>query len=325
MANPPAGVYFSANDRVMPWATAFLESFRHYNPDLPLILLPFDDRSERLIRLSARYGVDVHEDPAFAALDEMGKSIGQGRVSHGHHWFRRFAAFWGPLEHFLYLDSDIVVLTDLAPMLQALRAGGFDLLHLDCSLDQAYVPGEFRRRMVRQRAHGFNSGTWGARNGLFTLTELQRYAQEALPLLPQLNNRNSDQCFLNFISDTKGVSYANFAELLDNAWPETWARTSEIYRAGDRYYRWDHGAYHHNKRVLMLHWAGLKPNPAMPNMNIFLRFRLMPLAQPRRALARAGWWVAGFFYRAVDRLRRNRRLNVAYHFLRARLLVAHAP
>ncbi|NJR32479.1 MAG: hypothetical protein HC778_06160, partial [Chamaesiphon sp. CSU_1_12] len=49
------GVYFSANDVVYDWAIAFLNSFRKFNPDLRLILIPFDDRCNRLFQLKEKY------------------------------------------------------------------------------------------------------------------------------------------------------------------------------------------------------------------------------------------------------------------------------
>jgi hypothetical protein len=41
------GVYFSANDVVYDWAIAFLNSYRTFNPDLRLILIPFNDQCDR--------------------------------------------------------------------------------------------------------------------------------------------------------------------------------------------------------------------------------------------------------------------------------------
>ena len=41
------GVYFSANDVVYDWAIAFLNSYRTFNPDLRLILIPFNEECDR--------------------------------------------------------------------------------------------------------------------------------------------------------------------------------------------------------------------------------------------------------------------------------------
>jgi hypothetical protein len=320
-----AGIYFSANDVVYDWVVTFLESVRNYNPDLPVILLPFDERMDRLTKLAPRYRVTIHNDAAFEELDDMGRQVVRGEISHGHHWFRRLATFWGPFDHFLSLDSDIVLLSDPAQMLRAIRESEMDLLHCDCALGQVYLPGEFRRQMVRRGARGFNAGTWGSRRGLFTFDEFRQYFGQALKVLPSLNSRNGDQPFINYCCDMKPVKYAPFSEFIPNASPQAWARIGELYRRGDRYYHWDHGGQDHNKRILLLHWAGFKANPAMPHANIYLRFRLRPLPLLDRALKRLSWWLRGFFYRGKDRLNRNRHVNTLYHTLRVRLRGGELP
>jgi len=99
------GVYFSANDRVLPWATAFLNSFRRFNPDLPLYLIPFNQSCDELIKLSEKYKFKIYRDSSFARLEKIGQDFELGHADYGPYWFRRYAAFWGPLDEFMYLDA----------------------------------------------------------------------------------------------------------------------------------------------------------------------------------------------------------------------------
>jgi hypothetical protein len=319
------GVYFSANDSVRDWVIAFLESFRAYNPDLRLILIPFNDRCERLLKLAPTYRFEVYQDPSFEPLEKIGRRINQGLRPNVPHMFRRFATFWGPLDEFLYLDGRICVLSDLSEILAARRSSGCDLLHYDCALDQVYLPGPWRTQLIRdRRPHGFLAGMFASRKGLFDLDELSGYADRAEALSANLNYPNGDQMFLNFICDLKGVSYGGFGEVMDVS-PNGWAWFGGVYRSGQTYRRWDHGGLDHNKRILLMHWAGLRLNAIMPYPGIFLRFRLRPENVLTRLRWRAKWAVQYPFLKVVDVLRRSRWLNVAYHQFRHRFTGGELP
>ncbi len=316
---PSQGVYFAANDAVREWAIAFLESFRAFNPRLPLYLIPFDQRFDAVRALQPKYRFEIFDDPSFAALEEIGSRINRGQVSYGPNWFHRFAAFWGPLEEFLYLDARIVVLSDVREMIRARRESGCDLLHLDCALDQVYLNSEFRTRLVRERrVHGFLSGMFASRRGLFDLPELQAMAERADAVREALNTRNADQCYLNFICDTKPVTYASFAEVMPDTSSSGWARLPGVYRSGETYRRWDHGGLEHNRRVLLMNWAGIRLGPPMPYSRLFLRYRLRPENLLKRLQMRLSWALRYVPMKIVERLRSARWFNVSYHRIQHR-------
>jgi hypothetical protein len=52
------GIYCLANDRVIEWMIAFLESFRTYEPSRKIILIPFDDNIGELSQLSSKYNFE---------------------------------------------------------------------------------------------------------------------------------------------------------------------------------------------------------------------------------------------------------------------------
>jgi hypothetical protein len=132
------GVYFSANDKVYDWTIAFLKSFRTFNPDLRLILIPFNEECDRILQLQTQYDFEIYIDPSFSRLEAIGKAFELGYTPTGHYWFRRYAAFWGPLDRFMYLDARQVVLANLRPLITALDQFGFDFLHYDCAINQVY-------------------------------------------------------------------------------------------------------------------------------------------------------------------------------------------
>ena len=135
------GVYFSANDAVYDWAIAFLNSYRRFNPDLPIYLIPFDEDCDRLLDVQSEYDFEIYTDPSFERLETIGEAFELGHAPGvGPYWFRRYAAFCGPLDEFLYLDARQIVLVNLKPLVTAPRKHGFEFMHYDCALDQVYEP-----------------------------------------------------------------------------------------------------------------------------------------------------------------------------------------
>lgn len=274
--NLAIGVYFSANDIVYDWTLAFLNSFRKFNPDLRLILIPFDERYDRLLQLQTKYNFEIFIDSSFDRLEEIGRDFELGHTPTGPHWFRRYATFWGPCDRFMYLDVRQLVLGDLTPLITALDRFSFDLLHYDCAINQVYEPGEFRQQLLRQgKGRGFLSGLWASRKGLFSIEEFEQLAAAALKIRGQLNPRNTDQAFINYCCDLQPIRCGHFAEVIGDLCQNAWARQpGQIYQAGTVSRLWDHGGLEHKKQVILLHWAGYKLTAAMPHRNLFDRYVL---------------------------------------------------
>jgi hypothetical protein len=254
-----AGVYFSANDAVLPWTVAFLNSFRRYNPSTRLLLIPFDEHWHRTSALAGTYRFEVYRDPSFKALEAIGRSLELGYTSYGPHWFRRYAAFWGPLERFAYLDARQVVLMNVDAFIDATRRFDLDFVYYDTALDQVYAPGPLRTAFLRDGlARGFNSGRWASRRGLFSLDDFQDLTQRILAVRDEVNARNTDQAFINFCCDSRRVSMGKVSDLLGDMASSGWARQpGRAYEDAHGVWRlWDHGGSEHNKRLMLLHWAG---------------------------------------------------------------------
>lgn len=268
------GVYFSANDVVYDWAIAFLNSFRQFNPDLPLFLIPFNEATTRLLKLQSTYNFEIFEDVTFPRLEAIGQDFELGHTATGPFWFRRYAAFWGPLDYFMYLDVRQLVLADLKPTISAIITADIDFIHYDCALDQVYEKSAFRTNLLKQnRARGFNSGRWISKKGLFTIGKFEQLSSDALQIRDQLNPRNTDQAFINYCCDKKPVRYVHIAELLGGICQNAWVREAgKIYQTEGKYYRWDFGGLDHRKQLLLLHWAGIPMNYAMPQYFLFLKF-----------------------------------------------------
>jgi hypothetical protein len=262
------GIYFSANDKVYNWTLAFLRSFREHNPELPLYLIPFDSDFEAIKGLSKKFDFGIYEDhTSFDALEELGAAYELGHSEYGKYWFRRYAAFWGPLDVFMYLDCRQLILGDLNLVLNALVNDQLDFMYYDLALDQVYEPGELRLSFLLQKGgRGFNSGRWAARKNIFSKDELLTLGYESLNYRDQLNPRNTDQAFINYCIDKKpDLKTVHFTEYLGNYIQQGWAgQSGKLYKDGQFFYWWDYGGLEHKKKVLLLHWAGFGWTDALP-------------------------------------------------------------
>ncbi len=283
------GIYFSANDAVLPWARAFLTSFRMYNPGTHLILIPFDENCSDISRLRSQYSFEIHEDESFRALENIGQRLELGHTSYGPNWFRRYSAFWGPLERFVYLDVRQVVLMNLDPFVKSTKLFGLDFVYYDTALDQVYEPGPVRKQFLYQGgARGFLSNIWASRRCLFTLAEFEQLSDEILLVRDQMNQRNTDQAFINYCCDAKGVRMAKISDLLGNLVGTSWARQSGYpYRdAAGAWRLWDHGGLDHRKRLMLMHWAGQRFVNGISNRSVFTAFAPAPYPSPLRLTSR---------------------------------------
>lgn len=314
------GAYVLANDEVYEWTIAFLESFRTHNPELPLYLIPFDDRCDRIADLESEYQFETFEHESFDALESIGEKLELGVTPIGPHWFRRFASFWGPLDEFIYLDCRMVVLADVEPLIHALGSHECDFLHFEGGLDQVYEPGPVRTELVRdRRAQGFNSGRWVTKKGLFSRDQMQNVATELVRRRDQMNRRNTDQFFLNYLVHTSDVRYASVHDLMPEVSRLTWPRIpGKIYQDDGDYMVWSYGRPEHGTRMVIMHWAGISKGPMMERRWLFRRFWF----RSKSYFEKMWLWGREILVMPVviilDVLRRSRWVRKAYDWLRGR-------
>jgi lipopolysaccharide biosynthesis glycosyltransferase len=271
------GAYFLANDLIYDWVISFLESFREFNPSLKLFLIPFDNNYSNLKSLGKKFNFEIfEEDFIFKRLEIIGKQLETGYTTTSPYWFRRFASFWGPLDRFIYLDSRIVVLNNLEPLIKAIDTYNCDFLHFEGGLDQVYNLGYLRESLViEKKAQGFNSGKWISRKNLFSVEFIEQMSCFLVENRPQFNARNTDQFFLNYLIHSSNVKSASIHDLIPHLSRLTWPpMPGSIYRENGIYKTWSYGMSEHKKEIILIHWAGIKESSIMPRRHIFLKYRL---------------------------------------------------
>ncbi len=315
---PSVGLYFSANDAVFDWALAFLESFRHFNPDLPCRLIPFNENCQRLISVADRYNFSVFEHPSFGLLEDIGTRLEVGCTRYSKYWFRRFAAFDGEFDQFAYFDTRSLILSNFAESFAICREYDLDMLYFDCAINQVYNSGEIRSSLVIDHgARGFISGRWFSRKGLFTTRDFLEAADFCERNRSQMNPRNTDQFFLNYLCDRRHIRMAPLPDIDSRFCGSTWVRQpGYVYCDNGVFYRWDHGGLDHKKVVHSLHWAGIKLSPAMPEAKWFYHFRdhdASFVSKVAKKILRVPTCIG---HKLVEAARTQRQLNQIWHSIR---------
>jgi hypothetical protein len=280
-----------ANDATLDWVVAFLESLREQEPDIPMTFIPFDKKVGRLTRVAHRFGASVEWNPFLEDLDQLGGLVCESVKR--RHMFRKFAAFAGRYEYFLYLDSDVIVLNPLRPLFDAYVGSGADFLGADTDINQVYRPGRLREYMLRdQRSRGFNAGCFLSVRGRLTIDMMSELASSASEVKEQFVAHNGDQPFFNYCIDSLGLVGLRLHEVMPELAEWTWANAGSVRQVGRHVLTTGPGWGGEGKRIPFLHWAGFKVGPSMPNAPIFLKYRLRSEPWTRRLefFARIWWY-----------------------------------
>ncbi len=272
---PRWGVYCLANDAVLDWTLAFLESLRTYNRSTELIVIPFDERIDRLGAIAPTYDFTLLDMPElFNALDGIGRTLHPEQPV-GEKVFRKFAAFYGPFDHFLFLDSDIVVLTALEPLMKRLLESQADFIFFDTSPEWVYADPAFQQHMEREYgSRSFGAGAFISRKGFIGIDELSAAQRERERLKQVFPVGVYDQPYMNYVVDMKRANVAASYDIIPELNRGTWA-AEPVDIPAKRLRRLGVSPVTRGGRILpFLHWAGFRCDYRIPNIDFFLHFRL---------------------------------------------------
>ena len=172
------GIYIVANDQVVNNTIALLKSIRLYDPDTPIMMIPFDENSQQVAEIiTNKYGVEIYPDLEFVdnLCHKLYNIFGQGFFNTPNKQ-KKQACWFGPFDEFLYIDVDIVVFEKIVDNLKHLKDYDF----LCC--DYQYLSGiknVFTSKVLEDKIFTeeqlqdvFNSGWWASKKNLFTENEL---------------------------------------------------------------------------------------------------------------------------------------------------------
>src|SRR5689334_18151123 len=139
------GIYIVANNKVAENAIALLNSIRYYDPDVDIYLIPFDDNYHDLAtNLKASHNVQLFPDLEFLKefTEVVAKTFDRNFLALPNK-MRKLVVWFGPLEEFLYIDTDIIVFEKIANVLDYLSEFDFlcsDYHHLGRGLQDIFSP-----------------------------------------------------------------------------------------------------------------------------------------------------------------------------------------
>jgi hypothetical protein len=184
-------IYLVANQRTERDCANLVHSIRASGCELDIVVIPFDDdglRDPRLLR-----EVRVMPPQEFPAEGQKFVDAVRGVLSYCPQGFlRRFLAFYGPYERFIYSDNDIVALCDWTELLQYLDK--HDLVHAD---EEYKTAGRFNFRLPVACDESFGPGS------LERAITAGHFAAKRLPVFPESMIRalewmrdHADACYL---------------------------------------------------------------------------------------------------------------------------------
>ncbi|MEB3182095.1 MAG: hypothetical protein VKL59_24120 [Nostocaceae cyanobacterium] len=293
------GIYILANDVVYEQLVALLNSIEvNAGKNYPVCVIPYDDRLDRVKgEVERRNNVEILGDKEIISLWEgfaseiwkthpdafkvWEKDGISGVYRLGMH--RRFCAFDGIFDKFIYLDADILVLNSLEYIFGQLNHSDFvvyDFQHKDVTHVYDINSQKLRDVFLQSRLDYeiFCAGMYGGRRGIFN-GEMREY------LLSQLRQGDGeilymnapDQTILNYMVMKSGISSYNFAHHLGKDEVTGCCVTSPHFQEKN------HVLYDNANRLTYLHYIGLSSalfskvcageNIIFPYRDIFLHYR----------------------------------------------------
>jgi hypothetical protein len=271
------GIYITANDRFTEQAIALLNSIRFYDPQTPIILIPYDDNYHNIAKLLAdRYNVQLYPD--LQRVETLAQKIfdifGDGLFARPNQ-FRKQVCWFGEFDEFLYIDTDIVVFEKIADNLNYLDT--YDFLCCDYQylkgIKNVFTPQIIVDKVItdNELQDIYNGGFWASKRNLLSESELYDIFQECAAHLEyfDFSEKTSDQPIINYMILKRVPRRYNLLRG-EVKGAGNWAGSSHFQRQGDILY--DPKV---NQSLKYLHWAGIRIEPGCPYWDIWKHYRYL--------------------------------------------------
>jgi len=280
------GIYILTNDATLDHAIALLSSIRARDSATPIVMIPYDDRSQQAATVLGRhFGVTPYEDTDL--LEGIDSAV-RRNFGADFFWrptmFRKQAAWFGPFDEFLYLDADIVVFERVIDNLDHLSDCDF----LCCDNQHEHEGGlryiftseilvdrVFARDVLRDV---FNGGWWASKKGVLKEEDLWANLEECARHRDYFDFATGvcDQPILNYLVLKRLARRRNLFRYEARA-PRMWAGTAGFKRRGDLLVDPAVG-----RSLKFLHWAGTPLGPGHPYWRVWKHYRLLRPDLPRQ-------------------------------------------
>lgn len=295
------GICILANDRVYDQLIALLNSIEAiYGQNMSVCIYPYDDRTTKIsAEIARRSNVQLYSDrDSIQKWDEFVRNVWDTHPTAHSHWpkshgekyhrfgtHRRYGAFDGPFERFVYMDADTLLMSPLDKIFAQLEKSDwvvYDFQFKDLSHVYNLSSPKLGQLFTTERLQSetFCSGFYAAKKNVFN-------SQNCSQLLANLRQGESevlyemapDQTILNYMVMRSGLSTYNFALHLPNNERTGCCVTS------DRFEVKDNVLYDRGNQLTYIHYIGLSSslfsricsgeNIDFPYRDIFLHYRYL--------------------------------------------------
>lgn len=277
------GVYIVANRKVGENAIALLASLRNHDPDVPVYMIPFNDDYQSLYQtLNQLYQVQLYPDLGF--LDAFTQKISEifpRDFLALPNKMRKLAAWFGPLDEFLYIDTDILFFEPVSHTLAYLDRADFiccDYHYKGRKLRDVFSLSVIERGIFPADVVNsvFNSGLWGAKKGTITLEQMYARLGECAQNRDyfDFSGGTTDQPIMNYLVLNSIKNRLNITQVEPNE-PGSWGGMKHFVTR-------NHALYDGDTRLRYLHWAGTPMGPGGPYRTLWEYYRYLdqPDARP---------------------------------------------
>lgn len=275
--NKKQGIYIVANDKVTEQAIALLNSIRHFDPHVPVVLIPFDDSYQEVAAvLKEKHGVTLYTDLEFInSLSQQLFDIFGENFFDKPNKLRKQACWFGDFDEFIYIDTDIVVFEPLSKNFDYFK--DYDFICCDYQhksrLTNIFTPKIIEAGIIREAdiADTFNSGFWGSKKSCISQEELKKIFRECAthPEYFDFSQKVSDQPIFNYMVLTRIHKRFNLIRREGGA-PGNWGGSQHFERRGDILF--DTKA---SQPLQFIHWAGIRIEPGCPYWDIWKHYRYL--------------------------------------------------
>ncbi len=293
------GICTLGNDYVFDQVVALLNSIEAiYGKTMPVCIYPYDDNTDKLAtEISSRPQVTLYRDSvSIERWDSFAKAVWDTHPtacqtwekagSKGYHRFgthRRYCAFDGPFDRFIYMDADTILMSPLDSIFAQLEKNDcviYDFQHKDLThvydVNSSKLTAVFAEQRLKQEI--FCSGFYGSKKELFSeekrnklINYLEKGEAEILYCMAP------DQTIINYMMMRSGCSIYNLALNLPQEQKTGCCVTSSHFENKDNI------LYDKGNRLTYIHYIGISSqifrklcegeNIDFPYRDIFLYYR----------------------------------------------------
>ncbi|TAE58437.1 MAG: sugar transferase [Nostocales cyanobacterium] len=295
------GICTLGNDNVLNQIIALLNSIEAiYGQTMPVCIYPYDDNTEKLAEeiINRPYVTLYNQLDSIQKWDQFTKDIWDIHPTAQKHWLeigvdkyyrlgshRRYCAFDGPFDRFVYMDADIILMSPLNNIFAQLNHQDwvvYDFQFKDMShvysvssqkLQELFTPERLKTEIFCAGLYATKKDIFTAENRQMILDWLRQGEAEVL------FDMAADQTILNYMVMRLGISQYNFALSLPPGTATGNSVTSLHFENRDNI------LYDKGNRLTYLHYIGLSSklfnqvcageNIEFPYRDIFLHYRYL--------------------------------------------------